>query len=418
MSGPRLPFLLRSARIGRITLLTGLHWILFGRRYSAATPAPTRIAVLRFSAVGDFLLAIPSVVKLRSAFPDAKIMLITAASSQQSVQQSTLRYNKTSHPAPWIKFVHPSLVDHVSWIDSFSWKSLLRINRPEVKRFNPELTFILPQQDGGSLRSLIMKMIFLRLLGVHSPVLGWRAGMGPLFHEWLFTTGRLKHAVFAPLAAINEALAPDAPNTHAEVRFTLDIPAEDRAWARTLKSRLGWTERRVIAISPDSVQPHKKWPGENFIQLARRLCETTDACIAIVGTSACHALGEAMIAGVENRAVNLCGETTIQRLASWLENCSMLVGNDGGSMHVAAGVGCPAVAIMPGIEYPGSIEPWGYEAFSVRHAVPCAPCYSFTHCPLGHNRCLTEISVEDVLAKCVSLLHHAKPPVNNRAHTP
>ncbi|MEO7798851.1 MAG: glycosyltransferase family 9 protein, partial [Opitutaceae bacterium] len=231
--------------------------------------------------------------------------------------------------------------------------------------------------------------------------------MGPLFHSWLFATGQLKHAVFAPLSAVEEALGNSRPIKESEVHFQLSIPVEDREWALARRQELGWSQRRIVAISPGSVQPHKQWPGTNFIELCRKLCEVSDISIAVIGTADSRSLAESMKAGFEDRVTNLCGETTIQRLAAWLELCTMTVGNDGGSMHVAAGVGCPAVAIMPGIEYPGSIEPWGYQAFSVRHQVPCAPCYSFMHCPLGHNRCIVEIRVEDVLAKCMSLLYHA-----------
>lgn len=401
----QLPLTLQLARLARLTILHSLHLLLFFRANRAIVSKPSRIAVLRFSAVGDFVIAIPALIKLRSAFPDAKIMLITAASSQRSVRDSTLHYNETSHASPWVNFVYPSQVDLVTWIGSFSLITLLRDYRPPVRDFDPDLTFILPQQDGGSLESLSKKMIFLRILGVTSPVFGWKSGMGPMFNKWLFEKGLLDHAVFAPLKAIHEALSPDNVPV---VKFTLDIPQEDMAWSGSLRHSIRWEGKQIIAISPSSVQPHKKWPTEYFVQLCRELYQCTDACIAVIGTKESREAADTMIIHMRERAINLCGDTTIQKLAAWLKSCTLLVGNDGGAMHVAAAVGCQCVAIMPGIEYPGVIEPWGNRQWSVRHNIECAPCYSFTHCPLGHNRCITQVAVKDVVVKCLAAILESK----------
>jgi ADP-heptose:LPS heptosyltransferase len=91
-------------------------------------------------------------------------------------------------------------------------------------------------------------------------------------------------------------------------------------------------------------------------------------------------------------------------LGAVLQRCAVLVGNDGGAMHLAAAVGCPAVSLIPGIEFPGSVDPWGYSHLSVRHPTQCSPCYSFTYCPLGHQDCMREITVDAVLEKCAKAL--------------
>ena len=66
-------------------------------------------------------------------------------------------------------------------------------------------------------------------------------------------------------------------------------------------------------------------------------------------------------------------------------------------MHLADAVGATVVSIVPGLEFPDSIEPWHNIDRAIRHPVPCAPCYSFTCCPEGHNRCMKELSIAAVL---------------------
>lgn len=50
----------------------------------------------------------------------------------------------------------------------------------------------------------------------------------------------------------------------------------------------------------------------------------------------------------------------------------------------------------------------GWQEYAVvRHHVQCAPCYSFTHCPLGHNRCMIDIPEDEVFAQCKRVLDKA-----------
>jgi len=318
-------------------------------------------------------------------------------------------YNLSSHPAPWVQFVHPSRVNEVVWIDSFELSSL-RVNvRPKIEAFKPELAFILPQQEGGTVRSLITKMVFLRSLGVRCAVLGWRSGTGPLFRKRRYEAGRIEHAVSAPLKAVHEhrKLGKLDLNT---VSFNLDIPEEDLKWADQLLRQQGCLEFKMVAVSLSSVQPHKQWGIEHFIALCQKLRQEEGVYVLLVGTKETREPGDEIVRLLGTRGLNLCGQTTITKLAAILRHCSLVVGNDGGTMHVAAAVGRKSVSIMPGIEYPGSIEPWGNAENAIREKVDCSPCYSFMRCPLGHMNCMTSINVVSVLTRCRLLLRSISTP--------
>jgi heptosyltransferase-2 len=79
------------------------------------------------------------------------------------------------------------------------------------------------------------------------------------------------------------------------------------------------------------------------------------------------------------------------------------VSNDTGLMHVAAALGVPQVAIF-GSSSPLHTPPlsdaaqvlWLKNDPSYQPALDCAPCFE-RECPLGHMRCLNDLSAARVL---------------------
>jgi heptosyltransferase-2 len=83
------------------------------------------------------------------------------------------------------------------------------------------------------------------------------------------------------------------------------------------------------------------------------------------------------------------------------------VSNDSGLMHVAAAVGIHVVAIY------GSSSPRVTPPLTARRnifylSLDCSPCFQRT-CPLGHLRCLRDISVDDVCSTVITLLGEPRP---------
>ena len=71
----------------------------------------------------------------------------------------------------------------------------------------------------------------------------------------------------------------------------------------------------------------------------------------------------------------------------------MLVSNDMGLAHIAAGVGTMTITIF-GPTNPETTQPFSANAEVIRNAVECSPCM-LRDCPIDH-RCMTGISVDEV----------------------
>ena len=366
---------------------------------------PMRILLLRTSALGDFLFAVPAMVQVRERFPDAKIVLLTATTTS-SVQSAMVQTYAGADAMPWLSFMIPSVVDEAVCIHSFGLKTLLSVIKKRVLEFNPDAAVILAH-PGESGTGLFKKIIFLWLVGVGCRIYGWRTRASTSwFRRAQYEAGLFDHHVVGPLMSVAEL--PGMPRLDGmKVTFPLHLDPTAQPWADELWRKRGWVHGRIVAVAPGSVQPHKRWPIERFVALCQELVRHCDVNIVVIGTAADKLLGERLVEAVLGDVLNLAGDTTLSQSAAVLERCTLLVGNDGGAMHLGSAMGCPAVSIVPGIEYPDSIEPWFSRDLAVRHPVSCAPCYSFTHCPMKHNKCMAELPVADVYERCLRVLGRA-----------
>jgi heptosyltransferase-2 len=340
-------------------------------------------------------------VSIRKRYPDVKITLLTATSPA---------YRIKSHPAyvgnvalPWLLFMVPAVINEAICVHSFDLKSLWMNIRRRVGELNPDLAVILAHPGEPGL-GLFKKIVFLRFLGVRGRIYGWRTNSSiRWFRQMQYNAGLFEHHVIGPLRSVAEL--PDMPQIDvANIKFPLNLDLTARPWVASLWRKNGWIDRSIVAIAPGSMQPHKRWPLERFISLCQELMLNFDVFFIIIGTSEDKLLGQQLVDAVDRKAVSFAGETSLSQSTAILERCSLLVGNDGGAMHLGSAMGIPVVSIVPGIEYPNSIEPWFSRELAVRHSVPCAPCYNFTHCPLKHNKCIKELPVHDVYEKCIQVL--------------
>lgn len=149
--------------------------------------------------------------------------------------------------------------------------------------------------------------------------------------------------------------------------------------------------------------PAKKWPNDHYAKLIAQtpypvvlLGSTKEREDAVKIVHAARALGA-------ERVLDLTGKTSLRQAFAWIAGAKGLVSNDSGLMHVGAALGARQVALF------GSSSPehtpalnaraqmiWLKQDTSYTPALTCAPCFKRV-CPLGHTRCLTDLSVERVL---------------------
>ncbi len=103
----------------------------------------------------------------------------------------------------------------------------------------------------------------------------------------------------------------------------------------------------------------KRWPVQQFADLARRMGKTHNAKIFLVGVKDEAPLGEELLRNAPGAAHALFGQTSIPQLAALLERSKVLVTNDTGTMHIAAAVKCPIVLLSVGYVHFRETGPFG-----------------------------------------------------------
>jgi heptosyltransferase II len=165
-------------------------------------------------------------------------------------------------------------------------------------------------------------------------------------------------------------------------------------------------ESRTVGLCPGAEYgPAKRWPY--FGETARILAEKYQLNWLIFGTAKERELAEDAANQIGPAATNLAGKTSLAELIRELQRCQLLLTNDTGTMHLAAHLGVPTVAIFGSTE-PALTGPIGEGHIVIRHQVECSPCFLRT-CPIDF-RCMERVKVADVVAAVEKIL-----PVPNQS---
>ena len=336
----------------------------------------SRVCVIKPSALGDVIQALPLLPVLRRRFPHAEITWVIASGLAGLVDP------------------HP-LVDRVVRFDRRGgwreWKTLLS----ELRSAQFDLVFDL---QGLARTGLMTAATGARTrVGLESA----REGSHLACHRLIPDTGRLMPA-HQRYWRVAEELGCGGFSRPTPIA----VAKADADFARDLIP----PGRLALALVPGARWETKRWPAAKFARLAVKAYRKTGARAVIVG-----APDEVDICGEAERLIrrfapaadpiNLSGRTTLRQLAACLSRCHLAVSNDTGPLHLAAAVGTPAVGVFTCTDPVRSGPPGDRHEF-VQTAVDCAGSYK-KRCPLAEAqrcRCLEDVQVAAVWRATVRCL--------------
>jgi len=202
-----------------------------------------------------------------------------------------------------------------------------------------------------------------------------------------------------PMVAFYSALSGD---THLEAdrpQLQLD-PTEVAATLHTL----GLARHGYHVFAPGAEYGEaKRWPASHFAQCALQLALPVVLLGSGKEAGLCASIADTVNAKRPGHCLDLAGKTSLAQALCAIEATKSIVSNDSGLMHVAAGFGVRQVAIF-GSSSPLHTPPlndrasvlWLKNNPDYQPPLDCAPCFERS-CPLGHTRCLRDISAADVL---------------------
>lgn len=155
-------------------------------------------------------------------------------------------------------------------------------------------------------------------------------------------------------------------------------------------------DRPILAICPGAEYgPAKRWPVEHYATLAKqKKAEGWD--LWILGSSKEKELATQIQNLSEQACLDLTGKTTLEEVIYLLSAVSAVVASDSGLLHVAAALQKPVI-VFYGITPPDIAPPLSPKAKILYLNLPCSPCFERV-CPLGHHRCMRDITPAMVLS--------------------
>ena len=159
--------------------------------------------------------------------------------------------------------------------------------------------------------------------------------------------------------------------------------------------------RRLIVVNPNASKliSIRKWPLERYAALVAKLLEDPrNTCVLTGVTSEVDDARFISERVTSDRLIVLTGKTSLAELIELYNLSDVLVTNDSGPAHFAALTDIDVVVFF-GPETPalyGPMTPRSTVLYSHYACSPCVSAFNQRKSPCSNNRCLQEISVDDV----------------------
>jgi heptosyltransferase-2 len=290
----------------------------------------------------------------------------------------------------------------------------------ELHAFDPRS----PRREHGRL-ALISKLRRERLdtallltNSLHTAAMAWlsgarqRVGFARDGRSWLLThrvqslrDGRRYRP--APMVESYLALARAIGCPVESPRLELSVTPHEAEQAARVWRDLGFnTNGRVVALnSTGAYGAAKLWPAEHCAALARGIVDELDHDVVVLcGPGERDAARQIAARSGSPRVHSLAAqEASLGLTKGCLARCRLMVSTDSGPRHIAAALGLPVVTLLGPTRSEWIANPT-VRGPMLRAELPCLGCGQ-RECPLGHHRCMKNLSPGRVLREVAALLH-------------
>lgn len=327
---------------------------------------PERVCLIKPSSLGDVAHSLPVLSALRTLWPQTRIAWV--------VNQG-LRGLLDGHP----------LLDEVVPFD----RAVMRANPAGALRLGRFLRDLRRMRFDVAidLQGLLRSGLMTGATGapIRVGLANAREGAPRFYTHRIEPDPSRPHAVDR-LLAVAAAFGADV----SAPEFVVAVGAADREWAR---AAIAGVPRPRLVLNLGARWITKRWPVESFARVARWSAERAGAGLIAVGAPEDQPLVKAMQTALGAiPLLDLCGRTSLPRLAAIAAESDLFLSNDTGPLHLAAAAGARVVGVYT-CTRPEWTGPYGGNAVAVRSNVPCAGSCLKT---CSHMSCMKELDSERV----------------------
>jgi heptosyltransferase-1 len=354
------------------------------------TPVTQRILIIRLSALGDILHALPLLGALRAHFPQAHLGWLVETAGAPLL---------TDHPMLDRLHVFPKKEWRVDKLSTL--RGPLRALWDEVRAERYEISI--------DVQGLTKSAIWGKLAGAPRRI-GFHPPDARELAPWMATQcitppADARHIIERNMALLRPlGIAPPGP-----FATPVHLPAEARARAKAI---VGENGAPLVVMSLGAGWASKVWAAERFAELAQRMVARHGMRVALAWgpgeerliETACQALGVLSDYTLEalppEPGIAILPRTTFVELGAVIAQAQLFVGGDTGPTHFASALGVRTVSMMGPLDARRN-GPYGAHCITIQHGIP-------RRAPLGQNHrkwCdpLTDlklVTVDEVYAAC------------------
>lgn len=348
------------------------------------------ILFIQTAFLGDLLLSIPALKQLRKAYPNKEIHLVCRKGLGSVIKAHGL----VDHVHDNFRNTKPTIAE---WRQRFKNIQFEILICPHESTRSQILSWLTKADKKIGYSSFLGSFIFSETLErpMHLP-------------EALRQLSLIKHLV--PGLSLEMSHLPQKFQVYDQIPLWASMSMYHQGQKRELKIKFCEKykldpARKIIALAPGSVWPTKRWPVEEFVNVAKKFIDQQDVVI-IIGSKDEKKFGEHIMSQVP-QVIDLCGQTGLVELTEVLAACDLLVSNDSGSMHMAATTNTPIVSVFGPTVLDFGYQPWSNDFEVVEQkGLSCRPCASHggLKCPIGTHECMKMIHSDRVISAAGTFL--------------
>jgi lipopolysaccharide heptosyltransferase I len=291
------------------------------------------IALVKLSALGDVVHALPVAAALRDRWPSARLTWIVEGRLVPLLDR------------------HPALDDVIA-VDTRTWR---RARRPAAMTAvaHDVLDLFRRLRTSGfdvalDLQGLVKSGVLVR--ATCAPVrIGFAPGWRPetrlnacFTNRHVMPPASAHHVVDQYLAL----LAPLGSAPAAQARFDLPIDAgADDVVDRFFRASGVTRAERVVLVNPGAGRDEKLWPPARFAELGRAIVDEGLGRIVVGWGPGEHERAQSIVDGIGCGRALLAPATDLVTLIALLRRATVVVSGDSGPLHLAAAIGVPCVGL-------------------------------------------------------------------------
>jgi lipopolysaccharide heptosyltransferase I len=335
-----------------------------------------KILIVRLSALGDIVHALPVLAAIKKAKPDAQVdwlveenyasILSIASGLRKRIVVRASRSFATS--------------------DAVSFGGLLGYKNAASYLWNQDYDAALDLQ--GLIKSAVWARISFadRVIGFDAPNL--REPQAAFLYSETVTPPASSHVIHKNLSMLSAL----------QIKLdAVELPLTPRAGAETLAAiDAAGGRRRYIVLNPGAAWPNKRWPPDRFGALAASLEQRTGLRSLVTWGPSERDLAHDIVRG-SSGAATAAPATSVSDLGVLTREAALVVSGDTGPLHIAAAMGTPLVGLY-GPTWPERNGPWDPDDVVISRAHVCV-CHHKRQCLRGAP-CINEITLEEVVSAC------------------